>query len=294
MASEESAAREQTPELPPTTPTAGADASQEDLDRRLVRELSARGVPPDEVARLLALGHKEPAGSGRAGSAPNPPPGPVLEEEPFVPRPTLTLPEPREATAEEQAEAGRILGRANLAYRRGSVDEALELCRQAVFLTPRDAVALELYGDVLQSLGRVDDALLCYRTAVEVAPNRASAERRYAELRLMQERSIALLQEELIPRNRLVAVLMSALLPGAGQLYNGEPVKGLAVALGALAFVVVLGWTPLGFRPGLTSIPPSLVLITLCAAALYVYAVVDASLGATRGKAARRKSGWEV
>ena len=269
----------------------GAGSDPDELDRRLVRELSARGVPPDEVARLLALGRTDPARDPKRASEPNPPAIPVLEDERFVLQPTLTLPEPREATAEQKAEADLLLGRARLSYRRGAVQEALALCKDAVELTPGDAVALELYGDILQSLGRVDDALYCYRTAADLAPERASAERRYAELRLLQSRDSALLQSETVPRNALVAALMSALLPGAGQVYNGEPVKGVLIA--ALALGLALRTPDLrGASP--TSGGGDLALWGLFAVALYLYAVVDARLGAARGKRTRAKSGWDV
>ncbi len=282
------------PPAPPEAPAAAPAQTGEDADRRLARQLAARGVAPDEIERLLSLGRKEDAPQPVATPVPIVPPLSVLEDEPFVPHPTISLPDIREVTADEKVEADRLLARASLAFRRGDLDEALATCRQALEANPGDAGAAELCGDVLQALGRVDDALYCYEHATQVEPGRRSAEKRYAELRLLQERGIAKLLDENLPRNATVAVLMSALLPGAGQLYNGEPIKGLCIAVAALICVLVLGWSPWGFRHGLTSVTASVAIFLLAAAAVYVYGVVDASAGATRGVRSRHKTGWEV
>ena len=269
--------------------------SREEQDRRLAEQLLKRGIPPEEVRRLLALGAQETASSPPSAPVKSPAaPLPTLlpEEEPFVPRPTIILPPPREATDAEREQADRLLTAANLARRRGSYAEAEQRCREAVEKNPSDASALELYGDILQAIGRVDDAVLAYDRARELDPKRRSAERKYADLVLQQNRSIARLSDEYIPRNPMVAVLMSSLLPGAGQMYNGQPVKGLLIAVGMLICVFVLGWTDYGFASGLTSITPPLVFFMLLAGAIYIYAVIDANINARRGK--RRDTGWEV
>jgi len=260
--------------------------------RRLAADLSRRGVPPEEIQRLLSL-HATTAAAGQARRAP--PTRPSAPDEPpaFVPRPTIILPPPREPTPQERVEADRHLTVAYLARRRGNLREAETRCRAAIDLNPTDAGALELYGDVLQGLGRVDDAILCYRRAADQDPRRASAEKKYAELMLLQNRSIQTLQEEFIARNPTVAVMFSALMPGAGQAYNGDGVKGVLLGALWLALLYLLGWSPWGF-PGLTvdRVPGSLYVLILLAGADYLYSVADANLGARRGK--RRRSGWEV
>lgn len=47
------------------------------------------------------------------------------------------------------------------------------------------------------------------------------------------------------PRNPWIAALLSLLLPGLGQLYDGEPWRGLAVYLGSLSVVAVPLWVGL-------------------------------------------------
>jgi tetratricopeptide (TPR) repeat protein len=269
--------------------------SREEQDRRLATQLLKRGIPPEEVQRLIALGAQE-AVSAQVGTPAKTPVAPMPtilpEEEPFVPKPTIILPPPRDATHAEKEQADRLLTAANLARRRGNYVEAEQRCREAIDKNPSDASALEIYGDILQATGRVDDAVLAYDRARQLDPNRRSAERKYADLVLQQNRSIELLSEEYIPRNPMVAVLMSSLLPGAGQMYNGQPVKGLLIAIGMLICVFVLGWTDYGFSTGLTSITPPLVIFMLLAGAIYIYAVVDANMNARKGR--RRKTGWEV
>lgn len=274
----------------------GAAMTREEQDRRLAAELAKRGVPPDEIVRLLSLGRGEPSTSV---AGPPPSPTPVAKEpslstgKPYIPKPTITLPPFRESSPEEKEKADHLLIRANVARRRGQYREAEQACREAIELTPSDAVALELYGDILQSCGRVDDALYAYEQAKKADPGRTTAEKKYAELRLMQDREVELLRREYIPRNPKVAVLFTALFPGGGQLYNGEAAKGLLIAVTMLILVLILGWTPLGFpsveEKGVTL---WLVLFTLLALAVYIYAIVDANIGA--GRSSRPRSGWEV
>ncbi|MCC6729121.1 MAG: hypothetical protein IT208_07260 [Chthonomonadales bacterium] len=262
-----------------TAPGSALDAT------RIARELAGRGVPPDEIARLLAL-DRQPA------SATPPVAADVPSEPPYEPHPTLMLPPHRAASPAECAQSDRLVTSANVARRRGAFAEAERLCMEAAAIAPGNAEALELLGDVMQGTGRVDDAVYAYRRSHEADPGRRSAERKYAELMLRQNREIALLRDEFVPRNPTIAVMLSALFPGAGQVYNGDGAKGLAIALGMLICVAILGWTPLGFRQGMTGIPAGLVLFVLVAGGLYIAGVVDANLSARRGR--KRRSGWEV
>lgn len=281
---------DQTQEVPATSPP----PSPEEQDRRLAATLTQRGVPPEEVQRLLALGRgatSSPAVAKKASPGLASPP-PIPPSAPYVPKPTITLPPFREATPQERMRADSLLTAANVARRRGNFKEAEQRCREAIELTPQDAAALELYGDIFQSVGRVDDALFAYERAKEADPNRASAEKKYAELMLLQNREIERLREEFIPRNANVAVLFSALMPGAGQVYNGEPLKGFLIFLTMVVCLLVLGWTGLGFPGSEGRISASLVFFVALAALTYIYAVVDANIIARRGK--RPKTGWEV
>jgi len=282
----------QDPDRTRETPTGPPPLNQAEQNRRLAAELAQRGVPPEEVQRLLALERGETPAPAKPGPPAATTPPPLPPSEALVPKPTITLPPFRDATPQQRMEADRLLTAANVARRRGHFKEAEQHCREAIELVPQDAAALELYGDIFQSIGRVDDALFAYQRATEADPKRASAEKKYAELMLLQNREIELLRVEYIPRNPNVAVLFSALLPGAGQVYNGEPLKGLLIFLSMVICAALLGWTGLGFPGSQNRITASLVLFMALAAMTYIYAVIDANIIARRGK--RPKTGWEV
>jgi len=259
-------------------------------DRQLAAELARRGIPPDEVRRLVELGKVDstPAKVRR----PLPPSAPVIPPSQFVPRPSISLPPIRESSPQDRIEADRLLTSANIARRRNKFGEAETLCKQAIELVPGDAAALELYGDVLQSTGRVDDAVIAYQRASEIDPARTSAERKYGDLVLRQDRSIAMIRDEYVPGNAHVAVLLSAVLPGAGQVYNGQALKGLVTAAAFLSVLYVIFYSPYGLPHQRDGVSTSLAMSIVVAGLVYIYAVVDANISARRGRL--RGSGWEV
>lgn len=285
-----------------SSPVITASKPIEDAEeKRLAAELAKRGVPRDEIERLIALNRSQVTGvkpPAQKTTAPSPiddlPPSTA-----YVPKPTITLPPPRAVTPAQRMEADRLLTATNIARRRGNYADAERNCRQAVEQTPGDAAALELYGDILQSTGRVDDALYAYQRAIDIGKEaadasgiRTTAEKKYAELMLMQNREIDLLRVEYVERNPNIAVFLSALTPGAGHLYLGALLKGLLL-LGVEALLVFLivtsSFTLSGKR---TDIPPSLIVKVLLAVAVYIYALVDANRLARSDVPA--KSGWDV
>jgi tetratricopeptide (TPR) repeat protein len=272
------------------TPPASRTPASDSDERKLAKELAKRGVASDEVERLLAMGRKVPAPT-KKGARPLPSAPIVPPSQAYVPKPTITLPPFRASTTDERQRAERMLTGANISRRRGLFAQAERECREALDLVPGDAAALELYGDILQAVGRVDDALYAYQRATEADPNRKTVEKKYAELMLLQNREINLLRDESIPRSASLAVILSAVFPGTGQLYNGDTLKGLVIGIIVGSCIYLLGWSPFGFHKGLKSLSPPLVFFTAIAAITYAYAVVDANLSARRGKI---RSGWDV
>jgi len=266
------------------------DASGASADERLAAELRRRGVPEEEVARLLRLSAAaaRPATWPAAPSTSVPSPAPP---EPFTPHPTIDFPAFRETSEKEREEADRVLTSAHLARRRGDFAQAERLCRQALELSPGDAVALELYGDVLQAVGRVDDALAAYERATQADPARPGPGKKHAELLLLQDRSVEALRFEAVPRNPFVAMLLSTICPGAGQFYNGDAVKGLTLALIGLVCVLAVLWSPWGWSAGRGMNVPFTAVMLLVFAGDWIYAVVDAKRGAEERPS---RSGWEV
>ncbi len=278
--------------------------NQLDPDKELASQLAKRGVPADEIKRLVNLN----AAAAGAAAAKNKQgnkrkteddiramidsPGAIIPpSKAYVPKPTIRLPEFRTSTPAERMEADRKLTSANIARRRGKFQEAEQECRAAIELVPQDASALEIFGDIMQSLGRVDDALYVYETAIKADAKRASVEKKYAELMLLQNREIEILRSEYIPRNPIVAIFFTALFPGAGQVYNGQVIKGIVLACMVFGSLSVLFWTPIGHPVG-RSISAPMAFFALVAAIAYMYAIVDANNGARMGK--RTKSGWDL
>jgi len=235
-------------------------------------------------------------------------------------------------------ERDRLLTLANVHRMRGQLSEAQETLRKALALsgsdTPSraDAPIHELLGDILALDDKIVPAKDAFDTAHRLDPDRASAERKYAQmtLRLAQEAeekavAAALLRGEKpsslvsaaaqVKRNPSLALLLSVMLPGAGQLYNGQMVKGaicLAIYLPALLIVL--------FAPGATDffkqvlpllggaisrqrdeVSPLLSLFLLLAGMIWIYAVIDAPMMATKTsrdtdptKPLADKTGWEV
>jgi tetratricopeptide (TPR) repeat protein len=282
-----------TPELERTTivePALPAKESETALpsEKQIASELAKRGVASDEVQRLLKMGQPE---APAKGAKPLVPALVVPPSQAYEPKPKITLPAFRESSTDEKQRAERMLTNANIARRRAQFVEAERECRAALDLIPKDAPALELYGDILQSLGRVDDALYSYQRATEADEARKTAEKKYAELMLLQNREIDLLREENIPRSSSLAVILSAVFPGVGQIYNGDTLKGVVILVIVSSCIFLLGWSPYGFHKGLTSISPPLAFFTIVALFTYAFALVDANIGAKRGK---RKSGWDI
>lgn len=221
----------------------------------------------------------------------------------------LNLPEFRESTPQEIQQAEPLLREAHLARRRENYREAEEKCRAALALVPKDAVALEMLGDLLQGVAKVDEALAVYRRATLADPKRSSAERKYGDL-LMRQENWGGIDLEAVPKNPRVSVLLSMLLPGAGQIHNGETRKGALIMIG-MAFLIFFGGasslapTPspaasASARPVRRSQPinTNALIPLFLGGALYIYAVADANIGARRasrpGKSNKSKSGWDV
>jgi tetratricopeptide (TPR) repeat protein len=223
----------------------------------------------------------------------------------------LNLPEFRESTPQEAQQAEQLLREAHLARRRENYRLAEEKCRAALALVPKDAVALEMLGDLLQGVAKVDEALAAYRRATLADPKRSSAERKYGDL-LMRQENWAGIDLEAVPKNPRVSVLLSMLLPGAGQIHNGETRKGALIMIGMALLIFVGAFFGSVGRPAPTPsgssttghsrrsqpINTNALIPLFLGGALYIYAVADANTGARRasrpGKPGKIKSGWEV
>ncbi|MEP6754937.1 MAG: hypothetical protein ABJA67_05510, partial [Chthonomonadales bacterium] len=123
-------------------------------DAKIAHELARRGVSQDEVRRLMAMGIPSAPAKGKVKPKPASLADMIPESKSYVPHPTITLPAFRESSGAERVEADRLLTGANIARRRGKFQDAEHDCRAAVLLVPKDGSALEMYGDILQAIGK--------------------------------------------------------------------------------------------------------------------------------------------
>ena len=148
---------------------------------------------------------------------------------------TLELPEFRQSSLIETRASENLLREASLLRRREKFSDAIAKCREALQNTPSDAPALELLGDLYQGIAQTPQALAAYKRATEADPKRASAERKYGDLLMKQQEWSENEDPEAVPSNPVVAAVFSLLYPGAGQLHNGENLKGgIMIASAAL------------------------------------------------------------
>ncbi len=304
---------------------ADAMLADTDRRRRLEAELLARGMTPPEIQRLLNASSRTydadllplpvpeaalpPAAASLPPASVSRKPDPKnakarsqsvqsemiqlaqqLQEkkteiqEAAIVEASRDFPPFRESSLPEKIESESLQRDANLARKRGLYSEAEAKCRAALDLAPKDAGALELLGDIAQGVGRVDEALAAYRRAVQADSRRASAERKYGEL-ITQQQNFEQYDPEAATRNPFVAVLLSALIPGAGQIYNGETGKGIFFLSVTALFTYLLGWSAFGFtgrhRGGGFG---NLSMLIVFALVTYIVCMTDAQLTAKKAQ----------
>jgi|GEM_PF-3340932 len=296
---------EPTQVIPPMAASAEG-VSDAEKRRRIEAEMTKLGLSPDEVRRLLN------ANAHTADVAPAPLPKPTLiPPTPYAATPPKkgsdrvtadslqafaaqlkvekdaarqvsittagrSLPEFRESSVQEVRAAETLLRDAGMLRRREKFVDAEAKCREALELTPKDGAALEMLGDILQGVARIDEALAAYKRAVEAEPRRSAAEKKYADL-LMRQENWANYDPEAAPPNVRFSVLLSLCLPGAGQFFYQSYIKGgvflvLDVIVGSLLFFSPLGVADKHKHSGISV---SLIALLAFTVVLYVAAVAD-------------------
>ena len=215
--------------------------------------------------------------------------------------------------SEIQLRIRELLGRATLLRAKGQRQEALQLAQQALSLDEGSAEAHELAGDLLLELGRGELALESYRRARELNTSRTALEDKVARAALARAARLraATRSEELLSgrarpgvqvRKPGYAAAMSAVVPGLGQLYNGEAGKGFLLLALFMAFFWLTGMSlraqlalgPISAQGSLYG--PRLDLGSMLSAlfsgvtaiwmvlllAVYIYAIADAGIRASR------------
>jgi tetratricopeptide (TPR) repeat protein len=300
---------EQTQAIPPVAALVPPVEEITDAEkrRRIEAEMTKLGLSPDEVRRLLN------ANSHTADVAPSALPKPALVPPTLRPTPSpqkgsdrvtadslqafaaqlkaekdavrqvaittagRSLPEFRESSVAEVRAAETLTRDANMLRRREKFIEAEAKCREALELVPKDAATLEMLGDILQGVARIDEALAAYKRARDADPRRATAEKKYADLLMRQENWANYDPETSTPPNARLAVLVSLLLPGAGQFFYGSYVKGAVLLLLDAICVYLLTASPWGLSGSHVhkGVSPGLIAIFAFTIVLYVGAVAD-------------------
>jgi len=174
-----------------------------------------------------------------------------------------------------------LLQQANHLYLKGDYAGAVRICRQALAVE-ETSKGLVLLGEVTEACGNLTQALQEYRRALDLDPNNTRAEEHIGRLALRQA---TMLSGSSAERHPLTAILLSALLPGMGELYNLQFVKG-----GVILFVYILvffklllltGYMFAGYnRTGAFNLSPAWLPLLLLSIALWGFSVYDSFVGA--------------
>lgn len=218
-----------------------------------------------------------------------------------APRPAAPFPPVRPApsarpnpAADEQI--ARLLTTASIQMRRGQTADAEKAVQEILTRQPGDAAAHELLGDIRLARGDFDGAGAAFKQALEIEPRRATAEAKLARATLRQTEAqrikdtglayagaeTHLVGEGASGKSSRLPLVGSLLLPGLGQMVNGQFVKGgviMAVYFVGLALLsphaadLAHVFVPRHSRPASPLLWLSLALLL----ADWIYAVADAA-----------------
>ena len=252
----------------------------------------------------------------------------------------VTIDIPADPVARER-ERDRLLTLANVQRMRGQVSDARQTLQNAVALSEGSAPQMvapthELLGDMLAAEGRIEEASEAYKEATEADPKRVSAEKKFAQmtLALAEAKGTLNISEAMLrgdsltdlmasgamgrqqgKKNAGVAMMLSMLMPGFGQMYNGQIVKGVVVMGSFLILLLLITLSParnellnqftsiMALKPSAlsrTPMPGWLPIVGIMVVAIWLYGIVDAPFMAGKGTVTDPdrpqvdKTGWEV
>ena len=162
------------------------------------------------------------------------------------------LPLPEKPTPEAQLMADDFVRRARVAKMRGQLQEATDLIQQASRVAPGSVTVLEILGDEMVERKLYGDARRAYLTAHRLDPRNVAVERKYATMVLRAsgggmtiESALAIgldspfMNADDTMANAKVAIILSLIVPGVGQLVLGQTQKGLTL-LGSYVVGLIL------------------------------------------------------
>jgi len=224
--------------------------------------------------------------------------------------PTPATPKP---VVQSILDENRVLGDAAIKIRRGQLAQARVDVEAVIENRPRSAAAYEALADIETALGQIPAADEALRKAVEIEPGRPTAEAKLAHLALRgleasrryQRPEGAPLRDLSAPipgqNRRMLSILASVLMPGLGQLVNGDYLVGGGLVLATIVsiFMMTSGVDIHGLQSTLNqdmaavsdstkAVPPapqigwSFWLGALIATLAWLYSLVDAAILASR------------
>lgn len=146
---------------------------------------------------------------------------------------------------------GGLVMAARNALRKGQKEEARTKLQQAFALAPNDCGAIEVLGDMYLEAAEQEKAIKVFERGLQHHPHHRAFEEKLAlahldleEMRWDKERQKLVLElgdvDKWMDRKSSVALTLSLLIPGAGQLYNEENER--AAAFFAVWFVTFCAW----------------------------------------------------
>jgi len=202
-------------------------------------------------------------------------------------------------TFEQEQEIERLMALAHLQRMRGQIRDAEDTCRTALEISQRDVKIHEMLGDILYDEGKLDRALAEYRDALVISPGCEQLEKKFAKVTLDigEAERVKQLAEDMIRnprkygtrrRSPALAVISSAVVPGLGQLYNGQLFKAVVMFGAVLLFMVAYALFqhyPRGIQTTaefLYYTDPIVMVLGILAIMAYIYGLIDAPITADK------------
>lgn len=154
---------------------------------------------------------------------------------------------PPAPTDAQREEADKLLQRYRLEKQRGNKDFAERYLAEAVQLAPGYTYVVECQADEALSNRKSEEAKRLYRLARRIDPKNHSADGKLADLVFRSEAApaAAMLKVQEVSASAKSAAIMTALLPGLGQLVTGQTVKGICIII---LWVFLLIFSPAGIQ----------------------------------------------
>jgi len=169
-----------------------------------------------------------------------------------APAPAAPEQKPTQAppTREQLDKAEKLIQQARLAKTRGQSGQAATYLKQAEEAAPNAPSVLEFIGDQFLEQKRISDARAAYKKAFDLDPKNIGLERKWAETIAATApagEAIMMSEYESMASAKIAAVL-SAIIPGLGQVVLGEFVKGIFIFVAWAGMILWLYLIPSGLK----------------------------------------------